>query len=139
MRINPKVPLHSRRPLIYCWQMKKVHCYFNLHKKCLSVRFKGLVINHTEEIELDDVTFHVSQAGRERVIREKRKNVHATVRGHMVADKLASRAAVEAIENAVAVTYNPYLYNSFVKVIDKTPISQAKKVFIFGRKILAII
>lgn len=60
----------------------KVRIYFNLHRRLWSVQsyVKGKgwrVIGHAREVYLSDVTFKVSEAGRQRVIREKRKNVHA--------------------------------------------------------------
>lgn len=48
----------------------KVQVYFNLHKKCLSVKSKepgdryGRVIAHMDTILLKDAKFKVSQAGR---------------------------------------------------------------------------
>lgn len=64
----------------------KVYVYCNIRQKTLSVRalegpLKGRVIASAEQILLDDVEFRVSQAGRRRVLREKRKNVHAGVIG----------------------------------------------------------
>ncbi len=60
----------------------RVYVYFNLHRKCFSIKalegaMKGRVIAHRDNVLLFHTTFKVSQAGRERVIREKRKNVHA--------------------------------------------------------------
>ena len=52
----------------------KVDVYFNLHKKLLSVRHKGRVIHHSNYVKIINPTFVVSEAGRQRVIREKRKN-----------------------------------------------------------------
>lgn len=61
----------------------KVKVYFNLHKHCFSVvslekgDSYGKVVAHVSEIMLSEVKFKVSEAGRQRVLREKRKNVHA--------------------------------------------------------------
>ncbi len=41
----------------------------------------GLVICHCNQISLEGVTFRVSEPGRQRVIRNRRKNVHARVQG----------------------------------------------------------
>ena len=51
----------------------KVFVYFNLHKKCWSVMdWKSkLVVGHCDEISLDNPVFKVSQAGRDRVRKEK--------------------------------------------------------------------
>jgi hypothetical protein len=64
----------------------KVFVYWNLHRKCFSVKSlegadKGRVIDHLASIMLYRATFKVSEAGRQRVLREKRKNVHAGVVG----------------------------------------------------------
>ena len=108
----------------------KADIYYNLHKHCLSVRHKGLVVNHTQEIALENVKFVVSQAGRRRVLEEKRKNVHAFVRGEIRA------MDVYDSEPGHVVKYNPYKYNSFVDE-NETPVKGAKKVAIFGKKVVA--
>ena len=61
----------------------RVQVYYNLHKKCLSIRYKGKVIEHAREVTLTDARFHVQPAGRARVLREKKKNVHAYVSGKL--------------------------------------------------------
>lgn len=60
----------------------KVFVYFNLHRKCWSIKAlsgerKGRVIGHAAYVDLAHVTWKVSEAGRQRVLREKKKNVHA--------------------------------------------------------------
>lgn len=90
----------------------KVFVYYNLHKKKLSVKAlegerKGRVIAHMEVINLKDVAFKVSQAGRQRVLREKRKNVHAGVVG-----TFAQFDEMPFVDRRVR--YNPYLNETFV-------------------------
>jgi len=89
---------------------QKVFVYFNLHKKLFSVRdhITGIVVGHTDMIALENVTFKVSEAGRQRVLREKRKNVHAGVMG-IVKDFPCPVAWSTAF-------YNPYKYESFVDI-----------------------
>ena len=58
-----------------------VQVYRNLHKNCLSVRQCGRVKCHSSRVILYQVKYMVSQAGRDRVRREKRKNVHAVIQG----------------------------------------------------------
>ena len=99
----------------------RVFVYFNLHKRCFSVKAlegsrKGRVIAHKDSLALYGATFKVSQAGRERVLRERKKNVHAGVVGiwserKMVVDDLV---VYEGIANGRQITYNPYKYDSFV-------------------------
>ena len=98
----------------------KVFVYFNLHKKCWSVKAlegenKGRVIAHEDFIILRDVVGRVSKAGRERVLREKRKNVHAGIVGEWVSDIDDSLATNGDTWLApYDITYNPYKYDSFV-------------------------
>lgn len=60
-----------------------------------------------------------SWAGRERVLRERRKNVHAFLRGTPTTD-----APPEG--EPVRVTYNPYTSGSFVVVGTNEPITAAR-------------
>ena len=87
----------------------KVRVYRNLHKKCYSIQAKingsWRVIDHADSVTLVDVTFKVSQAGRERVLRERRKNVHAFVYGTIVQDP--------GPVTGRRVSYNPYKADSF--------------------------
>lgn len=112
----------------------KVDIYFNLHKKCLSIRHKGLVIAHADNAELDNVSFVVSQAGRARVLREKRKNVHAFVRGELV----SYGQTFPNEPKGSSVTYNPYKYDSFVRRVDESRIFKAIKAYVVGRSVSVV-
>lgn len=57
----------------------KIYVYRNLHHKCWSVKYRGLVIAHTPTAFMWDVEFIVNEAGRQRVLKEGVKNVHAYV------------------------------------------------------------
>ena len=94
---------------------KKVEVYFNLHKKCWSVRQAGVPVVHTDFVEIKDPQFVVQQGGNARVRREKKKNVHAFVRGY-----LTERVGIFP-KNQKLVTYNPYKHTSF----DKKPLVEA--------------
>ena len=86
----------------------KVDVYRNLHKDVWSVRNRetGRVISHETMVHIKDASFVVQPAGRKKVITEKRKNVHAFVRGH-----LSSRTSVHSQWRLV--TYNPYKADHF--------------------------
>lgn len=111
---------------------KKVKIYYNLHKHCLSVQYKGLVVAHLQEIALSDVKFKVNEAGRQRVLREKSKNVHAFLVGTVGKFKL-----FRGLEG-FPVSYNPYKYSSFVHRENETPVYQAGMVHVVGKDILAL-
>ena len=56
----------------------------------------------------------VSRKGREKVLREKKKNVHAFVKGYLQDAENVSRNP-QVITREVEVTYNPYKYETFVE------------------------
>ena len=66
---------------------KVVRIYRNLRNGKLSVQQGGIVVCHTKHIVLRDAKFTVGQKGRERVLREKQKNVHAFISGYAVDPK----------------------------------------------------
>ena len=95
-------------------EKKRVNVYFNLHKKVWSIRQSGKVIKHTDFICLRDVKFRVSKKGRERVLKEQKKNVHAYASGYIISfgDAVPERAP----KDARWITYNPYMNDTFVGV-----------------------
>jgi hypothetical protein len=104
----------------------KVFVYFNLHKRCFSIKAlegadKGRVVAHSDALLLHNATFKVSEAGRQRVIREQCKNVHAGVVGDW-----NSTEQLAVVGTGKAVTYNPYVYDSFVDRETKQPVRQAQ-------------
>ena len=94
---------------------KPVHVYRNLHKHCWSVRQDGKVKVHTSYICLQDVNFVVQPAGREKVLREQRKNVHAYVKGYLISASTCNRLEDQLNLSGTqdAITYNPYKHPYF--------------------------
>lgn len=88
-----------------------VFVYRNLHRNEWSIRaadgpHKGEIIGHATHLVIDFARWRVNEAGRQRVIRDKAKNVHAGVFG-MLAD-------VEPVNVTwQRVTYNPYKAGHF--------------------------
>jgi hypothetical protein len=104
-----------------------VTVYRNLHKACWSVkdRYTGKVIALLEEVLLSGgVTFHVSAAGRERVLAQRVKNVHAGVRGRWKTEKSPPPFT---LHNPRRVRYNPYTHPYFTDE-DLSPVSSAHSV-----------
>ncbi len=101
---------HSREVLPHVNESRPVEVYRNLHKKCLSVRQDGIVVCHTNSIVLKNAKFVVREKGRDRVRAEKKKNVHAFVKGH-VRD---ARETDELLDfNWDEVYYDPYTCDQF--------------------------
>ena len=104
--------------MLKCYKDRKldkgqaVKVYYNLHKHVFSVKDAktGLVLAHGNNIVIDSPLFQVNQKGRNRVLQELRKNVHAYVVGTYVGvtDLLESQK-----EQYDRVYYNPYSQDKF--------------------------
>lgn len=121
--------------------------YFNLHRMCWSVKAlsgpnRGRVIAHANYVRISDATFRVSEAGRQRVIREKRKNVHAGVVGTLAyTDDVPWDDDCPSVSDfrQVAVTYNPHKAATFVDRATGAPVTTAEQVTMStrGREVVA--
>lgn len=80
----------------------KIYVYRNLQQDTWSLMHRGIVKWHADRVVLTDVEFRVRPAGRARVLRERRKNVHAFACGYH------RHTAIVLRGNPVEVTYNPY-------------------------------
>ncbi|MFG6572295.1 hypothetical protein ACGYLO_11880 [Sulfitobacter sp. 1A13353] len=114
----------------------RVAVYFNLHKRCFSLRaeegdLRGIVIGHADQVVLTAVTCHVRAAGQATVRATRVKNVHAFLRGDLVslsgfaptkraaemklqleADKAAPRIP-DFSNNGSIFGYDPYVDHGF--------------------------
>lgn len=95
--------------------------YYNLRKKLFSVRIKGKVKHHSDNVVICNPKFVVQEGGRQRVLRTKQKNVHAFVRGSFVGN-----LELYFERNLKRAYYNPYEYNSFIDYITKEKINEAE-------------
>lgn len=67
---------------------QKVRVYRNLNKKCWTVKAKDAtgawkVLRYTNYLDLKDCAFVVKERGRQRVLRDGVKNVHAWIEGEV--------------------------------------------------------
>lgn len=97
---------------------RHVRVYFNLHKKTWSIKDKksNRVIGWADFIPMKDCKFIVSEAGRQRVLREKKKNVHAYVDGIIGGGYFDKCEVYHHM-----FTYNPYKYETFVIITGGEP------------------
>ena len=90
------------------------------------------MIAHSTMVEMSDCAFKVSEAGRQRVLRDKRKNVHAGIVGivRTIGENMdpLSRTAMRREANWVRhgghpaytpITYNPYKFSTFCTAVDR--------------------
>ena len=110
---------------------QRVRVYRNLHKGCYSVQSyetgRGWRVEaHVHELTLSDVEFKVMETGRQKVLRERKKNVHAFVIGTVAVDRHT------VFTDAWIVGYNPYKYSSFVYLAHSDqPVYKAKHLHMF--------
>lgn len=103
---------------------KRVFVYFNLHRKIWSIKDPktGKVVAHARSVAISDPVFKVSEAGRQRVIAEKKKNVHAGAVGVLDANR-----SNFSTEGRPRVTYNPYKIGNFYEVETEKPTHHGKE------------
>lgn len=97
--------------------------YRNLHKGCFSIQEyipkKGYrVVDHVDDnIILHNCTFKVYQSGREKVLRDKQKNVHAYVEFTSYENGLRLHSETQPY-------YNPYKVDRFVNSHQQQPLDK---------------
>lgn len=138
---------------------KKTYVYRNLHKKCYSVKKDGKVVRHADwvlltadnvnnVVDMETCGFTVSQKGRERVLREGRKNVHAYAFGINIECLTTEQYAAQQ-DNAkwlqsitssmIPVTYNPRLSDSFVRMDDGSRVDKVQQIFLTPQGVWVIL
>ena len=107
----------------------KTWCYWNLHKNCVSFkRGSSGRVSHANSIVLQDVDFHVLRRGREKVIKERKKNVHSFVRGTPVQfDPLS--------DNWKQAYYNPYVTETWQDKETGNELNSASFAFIKDKQV----
>ncbi len=107
-----------------------IRSYWNVHKNLFSVQdYKtGRVIDRANDLFLINPSFIVRQGGRERVIKEGKKNVHAFVVGYRPSRFTAEEWDVYYIQGKTwrDVTYNPYKNDTFVFAKTQESVLEAK-------------
>jgi len=104
----------------------KVSIYRNLHNGLISIKSasSGLVLGHAKSVDIAWADFVVHEAGRQRVLKDRQKNVHAYVKGLLLNTTgfkpYKGRSlgpvygALDTIHKATVVSYNPYKAPHFV-------------------------
>ncbi|QGJ89034.1 hypothetical protein SEA_QUEENB2_85 [Mycobacterium phage QueenB2] len=115
----------------------RVFVYWNLHRGMWSVKAlegpdKGRVIARHQHVIVRNARGKVSEAGRQRVLRERKKNVHAGIVGELVAADV-----VELSPHARKVTYNPFKYSTFVYEDDETPFEECSTAVLLHKRVYA--
>lgn len=113
-----KKPIADQRSIVHYIDMSKtVDVYRNLHTGLWSVRQGGVVRCHIDRLFMYGCRMVVSQNGRQRVLEEGRKNVHAVIRGKVCDDKNA-KIIIDYVTTVgireFDIVYDPYQHDSFM-------------------------
>ena len=124
---------------------KNVRIYWNLHKGQWSIQDKksGLVVGRQPEVYLEgayfeptydkrgrhiEPKFNVRQGGRQRVLLEGKKNVHAFAEGWYPKHYVMYMPLMNT--EGRFVTYNPYKNDTFVYVDNGEPVGQIGSIWL---------
>lgn len=102
---------------------QRCRIYRNLNNGTMSLQLKvkgWFVAGHVTDAIVRDVSFHISEASRQRVIRDARKNVHAWGEGILIAQFQPEIAA------PIDLSYNPYEDTTFIARDSKRPIARCQ-------------
>jgi hypothetical protein len=105
------------------------YIYWKVHKKCFSVKYRGKVIAHRDSLSVSGAEFRVSEKGRQRVLREKRKSVHAYIVADRI-DPLTPDERLSVLLDGFDVTYNPYKHTAFVDTKWEIAVNKARWVIL---------
>lgn len=117
-----------------------VDVYFNLHKRVWSCRCRkrGIVTNHAPVVIAPmGAGLIVREAGRQRVLKEQRKNVHAFARldhGSTSMDVTGWTAFADELEGGIEISYNPYKGASFYRKDTGQPLGSVSSLIMLSVK-----
>lgn len=111
---------------------QRVNVYVNLHNGLFSIQCSKskLVLCHSPSVTLRECTFHISQKGRARAVKEQKRNVHAHVSGIFVGIDLNDPTPTELI-----VSYNPFTSAHFYNVLDGEEVRHTDFARCFGKRV----
>ena len=111
---------------------KSVQVYKNLNKPGFySIRQNGLVVAHSDYMEIKATKFVVNEIARQKVVSNKRKVVHAWVEGYLQEHELCTLGL-----DLEEIYYNPYITDKFIYKNSGEEVQVAKRnCVIFGEKV----
>lgn len=103
-----------------------VRVFKNLRHGCYSIMQRGVVRASARQVRLRDVEFRVREAGRQRMLREQRRNVHAFAVGRLV--DFVHPGDTRDMEPMVGrgAFYDPWRFASFVDSDTEAPVTAVK-------------
>lgn len=107
---------------------KPVRVFINPKHGCYSIMQDGRVKASAKQIRLRDAAFLVRESGRQRMLRENRRTIHAYIVGQLIEFLHPAAASSLTRLDGRSACYNPYRYSAFVDRETETPLSNAQLV-----------
>jgi hypothetical protein len=107
---------------------KPVRVIRNWKRDCYTILQNGRFKASAKQVRLADVEFRVRGSGRDRMLRERKRNVHAYAIGRLIDYTHPDEDRVIRRIRGRAVAYNPYRTAAFVDVETDTPVNAARVV-----------
>ena len=116
---------------------KPVRVFKNPSKGCYNIMQGGMIKASARQIRLKDAEFLVRESGRQRMLENNKRNIHAYVVGELVdfTHPDESDRALELIAGRNAY-YNPHRYSSFVDRETESPLTTANVVQLDERGVI---
>lgn len=106
----------------------KSEVYFNLHKNTFSLRSKGKVYDYQDSVLISNAKFVVREGGRQRVLKESKKNVHAFVKGDVICTDVLPQEELD--KHYIKAYYNPYRCKTFICLSSGSSLFEARLVYL---------
>jgi hypothetical protein len=112
----------------------QVRVYRNLNNGRISVQAQDdqnrwKVVAHVQDLVMCQVSLTVRQSGRQRVIAQRQKNVHAWAEGRLVG------VVDEALDCPINLAYDPYRNSCFVERSSQKPIVQCQALVVRNNRV----
>lgn len=104
---------------------KPVRVFKNPKLGCYNIMQGGLIKATAQRIRLCDAEFLVRESGRQRMLRENRRTIHAYVQGRLVDYTHPDDTQTISHLPGRSATYNPYRFSSFVDRETEAPLLRA--------------
>lgn len=102
---------------------KPVRVFRNWKHDCYTIMQDGRPRASARQLRLSDVEFRVRESGRQRMLRSRRKNVHAYAIGRLLDFVHPDDDRNLEAMSGRGVYYNPYEFSSFVDGETRSPVT----------------
>lgn len=100
----------------------------NWKRNCYTILQNGVPKASAKQVRLADVEFRIRPSGRDRMLRERKRNVHAYAIGRLIDFTYPDEDRVLEKIHGRTVSYSPYGKAAFMDIESNTPVTVAETV-----------